>query len=232
MGTKKRGRPPGRTEEGEETRRALYRHALQLLAERGYDGMTMRALAERAGVSPGLCYRYFPSKGAIVMALYGDLSARFAATPLPDASWTERTLVALRASLTLLEPHRDMLAGALQVLLLDDEVGLFASASRDTRSQVQGVFVAAVTGARDAPRPAAALGRIADLVQLALILWLILDRSPVRRATWALVDLTASLAPLLRVAVRVPGVPAFLERLDVLAADALGAPVDAPVPIP
>jgi AcrR family transcriptional regulator len=37
-----------------------------LLAERGLDGMTTNHVAQRAGVSIGSLYRYFPSKEAIV----------------------------------------------------------------------------------------------------------------------------------------------------------------------
>jgi len=47
----------------------LLRAAAQLLAERGYDGLTTRHVAQRAGVSVGSLYQYFPNKEAIVAAL-------------------------------------------------------------------------------------------------------------------------------------------------------------------
>ena len=46
---------------------------MRLIAERGYDATTLRDVAERAGVSAGLLYRYFPSKRAVVLALYDEL---------------------------------------------------------------------------------------------------------------------------------------------------------------
>ena len=72
---RKRGRPPGRTPQGAAAKRHLYATALQRIAARGYEGTTLRDIAEQAGVSVGLLYRYFPSKQAIVIALYDELSA-------------------------------------------------------------------------------------------------------------------------------------------------------------
>src|SRR6185369_9902388 len=66
---RKRGRPPGLTAEGEAARKRLYRTAIALIGERGYEATTLRAVAARAGVSPALLYRYFPNKRALVMAL-------------------------------------------------------------------------------------------------------------------------------------------------------------------
>jgi AcrR family transcriptional regulator len=66
----KRGRPPGRTAEGEATRRTLYKTAIRFIGDRGYEATTLRDVATRAGVSAGLLYRYFPSKRSVVLALY------------------------------------------------------------------------------------------------------------------------------------------------------------------
>lgn len=52
-----------------ETARAILQAAAALLAERGYGGVTTNAIAERAGVSIGSLYQYFPDKGAILSVL-------------------------------------------------------------------------------------------------------------------------------------------------------------------
>ncbi|MCW0183219.1 MAG: TetR/AcrR family transcriptional regulator [Zavarzinia sp.] len=44
----------------------------QLLAERGYAGLTTNHIAERAGVSIGSIYQYFPGKEAIVARVTGQ----------------------------------------------------------------------------------------------------------------------------------------------------------------
>ena len=49
-----------------------------LIAARGYEATTLRDIAKEAGVSVGLLYRYFPSKQAVVIALYDELSAEYA----------------------------------------------------------------------------------------------------------------------------------------------------------
>ena len=66
---RQRGRPKGETSQGAAARLALYTTATELIRERGYEATTLREVADRAGVSVGLLYRYFPSKRAIVLAL-------------------------------------------------------------------------------------------------------------------------------------------------------------------
>ena len=50
------------------TRAALTRAALELFDERGYDGTTAAAIAERAGVTEMTFFRYFPSKDSVLIA--------------------------------------------------------------------------------------------------------------------------------------------------------------------
>src|SRR5215204_319268 len=105
---RKRGRPPGQTSQGAAARDRLYATAMQLIAARGYEATTLRDIAREAGVSIGLLYRYFPSKQAVVIALYDELSSEYErrAADLPAGRWRDRFVFALRASLEGLEPHR------------------------------------------------------------------------------------------------------------------------------
>jgi AcrR family transcriptional regulator len=48
----------------------------QLLASGGYDALTTNAVSERAGVSVGTLYEYFPNREAIVVALAADACRR------------------------------------------------------------------------------------------------------------------------------------------------------------
>ena len=75
----KRGRPPGQTSQGVAARRLLYETAIRLIGERGFGETTLRDVAQAANVSVGLLYRYFPSKQAVVLALYDELSVSRAA---------------------------------------------------------------------------------------------------------------------------------------------------------
>ena len=231
-GRRKRGRPPGPTAQGAAARDKLYATALQLIAERGFEATTLRDIATKAGVSAGLLYRYFPSKEAIVIALYDELSLEYErrTTDLPPGKWRDRFIAALTASLDVLQPHQPALRALTPVLVGDPAEGIFSSAIAFSRIRVQQVFERAVSGATDAPRGplAPALGRLLYLVHLAVLLWWLLDKSVNRRATRALVGLTRDLLPSAALALRIPPVRRFILSVDELVREALlGNPVSA-----
>lgn len=194
-----RGRPRGPTERGQATRGKLYRVATRLVAARGYEATTLRDIARAAGVSPGLLYRYFPGKRAVVLALYEELSAEYAAraAAMKPGPWSARFLFGLETSLAVLEPHRATLSALVPLLVGDGEEGLFAPATAFARERVEGVFREAAAGAADAPAAAEELGRLLYVAHLAVILWWLLDRSPRQRATR---ELVASLGGVLAMA--------------------------------
>src|SRR6185436_632988 len=222
---RKRGRPAGGTAVGETTRQKLYVTAIRLIADRGYQQTTLRDVADAAGVSVGLLYRYFPNKRAVMLALYDELSldqlAR--ANAMPGGAWRDRFLFALETSLSVLQPHRRTLSALIPVMISSEPDGLFGSATAFSRHRVQRVFQDAVVGAKDAPRGelAAALGRLLYLVHLAVILWWLLDRSPNQRATTALLALTKQILPMASLALKVKRVGAMVLSGDKLFAEAL-----------
>jgi AcrR family transcriptional regulator len=61
---RRRGRRPG----GGDTRAALLDAARAVFAERGYDGATVRAIAERAGVDPAMVKHWFGGKEPLFVA--------------------------------------------------------------------------------------------------------------------------------------------------------------------
>ena len=66
--------PPGRREAGKaERRRKIIHAARDLIRETGNAGLSMRALASRAGVSLATPYNLFGSKRAIVLAVLDDV---------------------------------------------------------------------------------------------------------------------------------------------------------------
>jgi len=205
-------------------RRTLYRVATGLFAARGYEETTLREIAAEAGVSPGLLYRYFPSKRAVVLALYDELSREFEerARHLPAGRWRDRFAFALDASLGVLRPHRGTLVALVPTLVGGRDEGLFAPATAAARDRVQGAFVAAVAGATDAPRgaDAQALGRALDLAHLAVLLFWLLDRSAGQRATAGVVAVIRRVLPAFAAAFRLRVVRAFVRDLDALAREA------------
>jgi AcrR family transcriptional regulator len=229
---RKRGRPPGQTAQGAAARERLYAVAMQSIAARGYEATTLRDIAKEAGVSVGLLYRYFPSKQAVVIALYDELSSDYAreAAAMAPGRWRDRFLFALKTSLDVLKPHRLALRALTPVLVGDPEEGIFSASTAFSRLRVQRVFEESVTGASDAQKQplAEALGRLLYLLHLAVLLWWLLDKSPNQRATAALVSLTRQLLPSAGLALRVPPVRKFVISVDELVREALfGSPVSA-----
>jgi AcrR family transcriptional regulator len=229
--TSKRGRPPGRTAEGEATRARLYDTAVRLIGEQGYEATTLRDVAKRAGVSPGLLYRYFPSKRSLVLALYDELSDGFAqeAAGMPAGKWRDRFLYALETALRSLGPHRVTLRALVPVMVGDVDEGVFAQSTAFSRLRVQAVFRAAVMEATDAPpqKLSEALGRLLYLMHLGVILWWLLDKSPGQRATQGLLSLWRRMLPSASLALRLPMVRGAVQSADILFGEAL---LDGPEP--
>lgn len=222
---RKRGRPPGQTPQGAAARDRLYATALQLIAARGYDATTLRDIANEAGVSVGLLYRYFPSKQAVVIALYDELSSEYArqAAEMPPGKWRDRFIFALNTSLGVLKPHQVALRALTPVLVGDPDEGIFSTSTAFSRLRVQHVFEEAVVASSDAPKQplAEALGRLLYLIHLTVLLWWLLDKSSHQRATAALIALMQQLLPSAAVTLRVPPVRRFLIAVDGLVRDAL-----------
>lgn len=96
--------PRARRPHPEDVRTHLLDAALRAFAARGYDGASVRDIAGEAGVAPGLLYHYFPSKEAVLQALFersaGLVMRAFAeAAVVPDARARLRALVLVSARL-------------------------------------------------------------------------------------------------------------------------------------
>lgn len=102
-------RPPSasaarRAREREELRSKILAAAAELFVAAGYEGLTMRGLAERIGYAAPTIYLYFANKDALLFALleegYNELGARLAAAaadqarPLPRLEALGRAYVA------------------------------------------------------------------------------------------------------------------------------------------
>lgn len=223
--SRKRGRPPGQSAQGLAARQRLYQTAIRMIGERGYEATTLRDIARDAHVSVGLLYRYFPSKRAVIIALYDELSADYAreALAMPPGKWRDRFIFALQTSLDVLEPHRVALRGFAPVLVGDPEEGVFAKSAAFSRVRVQQVFEDAIVGSTDAPTRllAEAIGRLLYLIHLAVLLWWLLDKSAKQRATTSLVSLFQHVLPSAAVTLRLPPVRRFIISADELLREAL-----------
>lgn len=74
----------------ERARVAILDAALSLCSETGFAALTVEGIAERAGVSKKTIYRWWPSKGSVLLDAVSDLAGRTAS--FPDTGDFERDM--------------------------------------------------------------------------------------------------------------------------------------------
>lgn len=122
MSERKQGtRPSGGPRKAPE----IFDATLELLAEKGYDGLTVEGVAQRSGVNKTTLYRWWPSKGALLgAALTG---ARQLDLAPPDTGSLRGDLEALlRTVVTLLTapPASDIAVSALGAVTHSPELAV------------------------------------------------------------------------------------------------------------
>src|SRR5713101_650453 len=105
-----------KTPKGEQTKALILNSALNLLRDRGYEQTTMRAIAEKAGVSLGNAYHYFGSKDHLIQAFYHRTHQDHLRVSLPalqkESSLKTGLLSVIRLKIDTLEPYHEF-AGVL-----------------------------------------------------------------------------------------------------------------------
>lgn len=91
----------------------------QLLAEVGYSALTIEGVAARAGVGKATVYRWWPSKGALVIEA---MSAQLAMPPLPETGDLREELLTVGRSIvqTLAHSPAGVVISALAADLMRD----------------------------------------------------------------------------------------------------------------
>ncbi|MDH6141441.1 AcrR family transcriptional regulator [Kitasatospora sp. GP30] len=102
-----RGRP-----RSDEARQAILAAALALAERDGYTAVTMKGIAEAAGVGRATVYRWWPTRAAVLGEALTELSARLAA-PAPTDDPEADLLTFLTATFAMAErgPSRTVLLG-------------------------------------------------------------------------------------------------------------------------
>jgi AcrR family transcriptional regulator len=189
-----------RTARGEHSRAAIFEAALALFQERGYEATTMRAIAERAGVSLGSSYHYFASKEHLVLEFYRHTHELHIAAVTPllarEKDFSARLRGVIRAIVITCEPFHAF-AGAIFSTVANPVSPLnpFGHESKALRDEVIQMY-ADVIGGSNARLPsdiAAELPLLLWLYQMGILYFWIFDRSPGRLRTLEVIDETTDL---------------------------------------
>jgi AcrR family transcriptional regulator len=189
-----------KTAKGEQTKALILTTALEMLQERGYENTTMRAIADKAGVSLGNAYHYFGSKDHLIQAFYQRTHEEHLRVSMPalqkESTLKARLLAVIRLKIETLEPYHEF-AGVLFQTAADPHSPLnpFAHASAPLRKDSIELFEGLVAGSKT---------RVPDelRVELPYLLWLyhmgvilfwIHDTSRNRARTYRLIDQTVDL---------------------------------------
>ena len=189
-----------KTPKGDQTRKLILDTALEMFRERGYEQTTMRAIAEKAGVSLGNAYYYFRSKEYLIQAFYQVTHDHHVALALPalekDDTLKTRLLTVVRLKIETLKPYHQF-AGVLFKTAADPQSPLnpFADEANPVRQASIELFEKVVEGskARIPKDLRAELPYLLWVYHMGIILFWIHDPSPNHRRTYRLIDHTVDL---------------------------------------
>ncbi len=189
-----------KTVKGDQTKALILETALEMFRERGYDNTTMRAVAEKAGVSLGNAYYYFRSKEYLIQAFYQRLHDTHVEVALPalehEKTLKARLLTAMRTKIDTMKPYHQF-AGVLFKTAASPESPLnpFADDSDPVRRQSIQLFEKVLEGttARIPKDLKAELPYLLWVYSMGIVLFWIHDSSPKHRRTYRMIDHTVDL---------------------------------------
>ena len=189
-----------KTVKGDQTKALILETALEMFRERGYDNTTMRAVAEKAGVSLGNAYYYFRSKEYLIQAFYQRLHDSHVEAALPalehEKTLKARLLTAMRTKIDTMKPYHQF-AGVLFKTAASPESPLnpFADDSDPVRRQSIQLFEKVLEGVTTRI-PKDLKGELPYLLwvySMGIVLFWIHDSSPKHRRTYRMIDHTVDL---------------------------------------
>jgi AcrR family transcriptional regulator len=178
---------------------AILRATLELLAESGYDQLTIDAVAARARSSKATIYRRWPGKAALVITAVRRHAGQPAATVAPDTGSLRSDLLAAVESMRTSLAGQDaaLIIGLLGAMHRDPELAdVVRDQVLDVKREVFGAVIVRAVARGDVP-PTADAALLAEICSAVLFSRLLVTGQPLDDAfTRQLVD--AVLLPALR----------------------------------
>lgn len=179
----------------EQTRTRLVDTALELFRERGYERTTMRAIAERGGVSVGNAYYYFDGKEALIQAFYARSQAEQVEAAekvlAVETGLEDRLRGVLREVVTAMEPYRQV-AGSIFRIAADPSSPMspFSVESSPVREASKDLYRRVLESSTEKvpPRLAAELPDLLWLYSMGIVLFWVHDPTPGAERTLLLID--------------------------------------------
>ena len=189
-----------KTVKGDQTKALILETALEMFRERGYDETTMRAVAQKAGVSLGNAYYYFHSKEYLIQAFYQRLHDSHVAAALPalehEKTLKARLLAMMRTKIETMEPYHQF-AGVLFKTAANPRSPLnpFGDESDPVRDASIQLCEKVLEGEKvKIPKDLhAELPYLLWVYSMGIVLFWIHDQSPRHRRTYRLIDHTVDL---------------------------------------
>ncbi len=189
-----------KTVKGDQTKTLILETALEMFQERGYNETTMRAVAQKAGVSLGNAYYYFHSKEHLIQAFYQRMQDSHLAAALPalesEKTLKARLLTMMRTKMETMEPYHQF-AGVLFKTAAnpDSPLNPFSDETDPVRDASIQLFAQALDGEKiRIPKDLRAeLPYLLWVYSMGVVLFWIHDRSPKHRRTFRLLDHTVDL---------------------------------------
>jgi AcrR family transcriptional regulator len=217
------------TPRAEQTRAAIVEAALALFRSRGYEATTMRAIAQRAGVSTGNAYYYFGSKEELIQEFYlrnhAEHLAASRAVLNRESGFTARLRGTLHALIDVMAPYHAFAATFYKhAAEPTSPLSPFSSQSSPTRDASIALYREVLDGS-DARVSADLRRRLPELLWLAsmgVILYWVHDTSPGCARTYRLIDAAVPVIGRLVAASRIPVLRATLRDVIAIVDDLRG----------
>ena len=198
--TATRKKKTAKVSKGDQTKSLILETALEIFHEHGYEETTMRAIAQKAGVSLGNAYYYFSSKEHLIQAFYQRLHENHVAVSIPalekETTLKARLLTVMRLKIDTLNPYHQFASVLFKTAAHPQSpLNPFSDESDPVRDASIQLFDNVVEGstARIPKDLRAELPYLLWVYHIGIVLFWIHDPSPKHRRTYRLVNHTVDL---------------------------------------